>query len=234
MNCIIVDDEPLALALLEQYLQKVPFLKLAGKCSSAAEALDVLQKERIDLMFVDIQMPDLTGLQLVKSLPNKPLVVFTTAYQQHAIEGFEIDALDYLVKPFPFDRFLKAANKAQEQFLLRRQVASAMASVEEDVLFVKTEYQVVRVNIPEIQFIEGLKDYIKIWNGPKPVLTLQSLRAIEEKLPSHFMRVHKSFIVNLKKIDSVQRNFIVIGQREIPVGNTFREAFMAYIEKRNI
>lgn len=234
MNCLIADDEPLALALLEQYVQKVPFLKLSARCTNGAEALALLQAEKIDVMFIDIQMPDLTGLELVRSLTHKPLVVFTTAYQEHALEGFETDAIDYLVKPFPFERFLKAANKAQEQFLLRRQVASAMAAAEEDVLFVKTEYQVVRVNIPDISFIEGLKDYIKIWNGPKPILTLQSLRAIEEKLPSYFMRVHKSFIVNLKKIDSVQRNFIVIGEREIPVGNTFREAFVAYIEKRNI
>ncbi len=234
MNCLLVDDEPLALQLLEQFASKVPFLKICGKCSSAAEALAVMENDEIDVLFIDIQMPDVTGIQFVKSLSRKPFVIFTTAYQEHATESYEIDAIDYLVKPFAFERFLKAANKAQEQFNLRRKTADALAHAEADVLFVKSEYQVLRVNIPDIMYVEGLKDYIKIYAGPKPILTLQSLRAIEERLPPYFMRVHKSFIVNLKKIDSVQRNEILIGQREIPVGNTFREAFMSYIEKRNL
>ena len=234
MNCLLIDDEPLALQLLEQYVAQVPFLTLCGKCSSAADALAIMQTVEIDLLFVDVQMPDVTGIQFVKGLAKKPFVVFTTAYQEHALESYEIDAIDYLVKPFPFERFLKAAGKAQEQYQLRRKTTDALTVAEADVLFVKSEYQVLRIDIPAILYVEGLKDYIKIYTGPKPILTLQSLRAIEERLPAYFMRVHKSFIVNLKKVDVIQRNEIMIGQREIPIGNTFREAFMQYIEKRNL
>jgi DNA-binding LytR/AlgR family response regulator len=231
MSCIAIDDEPLALELIEDFIGKVPFLKLSGRCRNGFEALELLQNEKIDLMFLDINMPDLSGIQLLKSIQNKPMVIFTTAYQQYALEGYTLDVIDYLVKPIPFDRFIKAANKAHEYFLLKQKAAQPAPVVvqnmkpEQEYLFVKADYQIVKLNFQDILYIEGLKDYIKIYleGKDKPVLTLMSMKAMEEKLPSNdFIRVHRSFIVSIRKIDFIQKSKIWIGQKIIPIGELYQ------------
>ena len=231
MTCIAIDDEPLALELMEDFIGKVPFLQLTGKCRNAFEALEILQNNKVDLMFLDINMPDLSGIQLLKSIQNKPMVIFTTAYQQYALEGYTLDVIDYLLKPIPFDRFLKAANKAYEYHSLKQknteviQVQPQAAIKEPEYLFVKADYQIVKINFIDIQYIEGLKDYIKIYldSKDKPILTLLSMKAMEEKLPSRdFIRVHRSFIVSIRKIDYIQKSKIWIGAKIIPIGELYQ------------
>jgi DNA-binding LytR/AlgR family response regulator len=233
IRCLIIDDESLALDLLEDNIRKVSFLELAGRCRSGFEAMEFLQKGDIDLLFLDIQMPDISGIQFLKSLPVKPLVIFTTAFEKYALEGFELDVIDYLLKPFSFERFLKAVNKAQEFLAMQKKISPATRDPEKKVpefLFVKADYKLVKLEIQEIQYIEGLKDYIKIYCGEKPLITLLSMKAIEEKLPpSDFLRIHRSYIVNLKKIRFVQRNTITIGNKAIPIGDNYREHFFNVI-----
>lgn len=242
MNCIAIDDEPLALDLMEDFIAKVPFLKFAGRCRNAFEAIEKIQNEKIDLMFLDINMPELSGIQLLKSIQNKPLVIFTTAYQQYALEGYALDVIDYLVKPVPFDRFLKAANKAYEYFMLKQKSAHP-ASVqivqppkyEAEYLFVKADYQVVKISYADILYIEGLKDYIKIYlqSKDKPVLTLMSMKGMEEKLPSQdFIRVHRSYIVSIRKIDYIQKSKIWIGQKIIPIGELYQNQVSKLISEK--
>lgn len=235
MRCIVVDDEPLALELMRNYISKVPFLELIATCGSAAEALVALKNNKTDLLFLDIQMPDITGVQLLKSLKEKPIVIFTTAYEEYALEGFNLDAIDYLLKPIPFDRFLKAVNKAQEYHSIRQNnsIPPTFPEINEGFLFVKADYKIVKISIADIQFVEGLKDYIKIFTSAsqKPILTLLSLKSIEEKLPARdFVRVHRSFIVSIPRINSIQRNRIFIGEKEIPVGEQYKEAFFSKIK----
>ena len=230
MNCIVVDDEPLARDLLEDFIAKVPFLKLKALCKNGFEAMEVLQKEKIDLIFLDIQMPDLSGLQLFESLAHKPQVIFTTAYHDYAVEGFDLDATDYLVKPFTFDRFLKAANKAYRIYHTNNTGVDSLKQTEEnaskDILFVKEGTATVRINLSDVLYMEGLKDYIKIFTTGKTILTLMPLKKMEEKLPDDiFIRVHRSYIVSIPKIDSIERNRIVIGENWIPVGDYYKEEF---------
>ena len=236
MNCIIVDDEPLARDLLEDFTSKVPFLKLKALCKSGFEAMEVLQKEKIDLIFLDIQMPDLSGIQLFQSLAVKPQVIFTTAYHDYAVEGFELDATDYLVKPFTFERFLKAANKAFKIYHVNNTKTDSLKQTEEntnkDFLFIKEGTSTVRVNIDEILYIEGLKDYIKIFKKDKFHLTLMTLKAMGEKLPKDkFIRVHRSYIIAVSKIDSIERNRIVIGEKWIPIGDYYKEGFQKLLDE---
>jgi DNA-binding LytR/AlgR family response regulator len=236
IRCLAIDDEILALDLVKDNISKVPFLELAGGCTSAFEAMELLRKEKIDLLFLDIQMPDLSGIQFLKSLKNKPLVIFTTAYEKYALEGFELDVIDYLLKPFSFDRFLKAANKAKDYLDLKDRAASGETgggSVSAaGYIFVKADYKLMKIDFDEILYIEGLKDYIKICTGGKPVLTLMSMKSIGEKLPaSEFARVHRSFIVALKKIRFIQRNNIHIGDREIPISDLYKEHFFSLINQ---
>jgi DNA-binding LytR/AlgR family response regulator len=233
IKCIAIDDEPLALQQVASYIQKIPFLELSGQCSSAFKALDVLEKEQVDLMFVDINMPDLNGLEFVKSLSQKPLLIFTTAYSEYALEGFKVDALDYLLKPFSFAEFSKAASKARTQFELMQKGPEKLES-NDDYLFIKSEYKLVRINLNDIQYIEGMKEYVRIHlTGQKPVMTLLSMKLLEAKLPDqNFMRVHRSYIVNLDKITTVERLRIIFNDKvRIPVSENYKDKFQLYLNK---
>ncbi len=234
MKCIIIDDEPLALELLEDFISKISFLELVASCSNGFEATTVLQDHKIDLIFTDIEMPDFSGIDIIKSLDHKPMFVFTTAYSHYAVEGFNLYAIDYLVKPIPFHRFLKAATRAQNVLNLKQEELSGHLNEEatSEFIFVKSEYENLKINLEEIKYIEGLKDYIKIYvNADKPILTLCSLKKIEDKLGrANFIRVHKSFIVSLKHIHSVQRNRIIIDEKRIPIGLNYKDEFIKKIE----
>ena len=248
LNCIAVDDEPLALGLVATFIEQTPFLKLAGRFSNTVEALKAIHAQKIDLVFLDIQMPDLNGIELARVLDNskanKPRIIFTTAYNQFALEGYKVDALDYLLKPFNYEEFLHAANKALAYAeLLEKSTAPAPVAVpaaaaeeriENEYLFLKVEYQLVRIALSDILYIEGLKDYVKVWlkSAEKPILSLTSLKFLEEKLPSQrFMRVHRSFIVSLDKINSITRNALQIGKINITVGDQYKEAFSKFLSK---
>jgi DNA-binding LytR/AlgR family response regulator len=234
LRCLAIDDEPLALELLEDNIRQVPYLKLEGTCSNALEALKFLQEQTVDLIFLDIQMPGLTGLQFIQSLTNRPMIILITAYEKFALEGFNLDVVDYLVKPVPLDRFIKACNKAWELFNLRSKKAESPSSSEPEFLFVNVEYSLVKVEFADIQWIEGLKDYIRIYlkSSSKPIITRMSMKAIEEELPlSKFIRVHKSFIVSVSAITSVRKNSIFIGAEEIPVGENYKDSVNILINK---
>ena len=225
MNCIIVDDEPLARDILEEFAGKVPFLTLKASCKNGFEALEVLQKEKADLVFLDIQMPDMNGIQLYESLNYRPMVIFTTAYSNYAVTGFDLDAVDYLVKPFSFQRFLKAVNKAYEQFQTARPAAPDSPR---DFMFVKDGTKIVKVNYEDILYMEGMKDYVKIMlEGKKMVLTLMSMQHMMEKLPKdRFIRIHRSYIVPLSKIEVVEKNRVVIGGKHLPVGSSYKNGLL--------
>jgi len=234
LRCLAIDDEPLALELLEDNISQVPYLKLEGKCSNAFEALKFLQEQTVDLIFLDIQMPGLTGLQFIQSLTQRPMIILITAYEKFALEGFNLDVIDYLVKPVPLDRFIKACNKAWELYNLRLKKTENSSSIEPEFLFVNVEYSLLKVEFADIQWIEGLKDYIRIHlkNSSKPVITRMSMKAIEEELPSsRFIRVHKSFIVSVSAITSVRKNSIFIGVEEIPIGDNYKDAVNMIINK---
>jgi DNA-binding LytR/AlgR family response regulator len=225
MRCMIVDDEPLVRELLEDNISQVSFLKLVRSCKNALEALEILQEEQIDLMFLDIQMPRLNGLQFLQSLDRPPLVIMVTAYEKYAVESFDLQVADYLLKPFSFERFLKACNRAAELFRMKNFAVSSEAVKNND-FFVNVEYTLVKIVVADIDYIEGFKDYIKIYlsSGTKPVLTRMSLKSIEAKLPAGaFIRTHKSFLVAISRITTIKRDFVCIGKTEIPVSETFRE-----------
>jgi DNA-binding LytR/AlgR family response regulator len=224
MRCMIVDDEPLVRELLEDNARQVPFLELVKSCKSAVEALETLQHEPVDVMFLDIQMPRISGLQFLQSLDRPPLVIIVTAYEKFAVEGFNLQVVDYIVKPFSFDRFLKACNRAAELFRMKNFTVSPEALKNYD-FYVNVEYTLVKIVVADIDYIEGLKDYIKIYlsSSTKPVLTRMSLKAIEEKLPAGtFIRTHKSYLVAIDRITTIKRDFVCIGATEIPVSETFR------------
>ena len=230
MKCIIVDDEPLARDLLENFTEKIPFLKLIASCKSGFEALEILQKEKIDLIFLDIQMHDMTGIQLYQSLNYKPMVIFTTAYSNYAVTGFDLDAVDYLVKPFAFQRFLKAVNKAYEQMNQRE---PATSEFHRDFMFVKDGTKILKVVYDDVLYLEGMKDYVKIiLKEKKSVMPLISMQNMVEKLPKgQFVRVHRSYIVSLSKIESVEKNRVVIGGKWIPVGSSYKNNLMEELSR---
>jgi DNA-binding LytR/AlgR family response regulator len=238
IKCIAVDDEPLALEQLTGYIARVPFLQLIASCQDAFSAMQ-LSEEEVDLMFVDIHMPDLNGLDLVRSLVVKPLIVFTTAYPEYAVEGFKVDAVDYLLKPFEFQDLLKAADKARRQFEYHLQDNGGGTETDllekDGSLFVKSEYKIIRINVADICYIEGMSEYVRIYTdtADKPVVTLLSMRKLEERLPQEmFMRVHRSYIVNLRKITEVSRLRIIFNKNiYIPVGDNYKERFTEYINK---
>jgi DNA-binding LytR/AlgR family response regulator len=231
INCLIVDDEPASLELLEHFIGKVFFLNLVRKCRHAIEAMQILEENTIDLLFLDINLPDVDGLQLLKSIKSKPLVIFTTGYKEYALNGYEFDIVDFLLKPFDFERFLRAVNKANNLISKSSRMPVAMQKPQQ-FIFVKADYKLVKINVDDILFVEGLKDYIKIFTRQKLILTLMSMTAIEEKLPSdEFFRLHRSYIISLSKIDSVSRHRVIIGEKFIPISLPYREKFYLIIDK---
>lgn len=246
LQCIAVDDEPLALGLVCKFIGQTPFLQLAGQYLSAVEALKAIHTQKIDVIFLDIQMADLNGIELARVLaqmPDAPQIVFTTAYNQFALEGYKVDARDYLLKPFNYEEFLRAATKAYNYAELRDKpaalpapaaIATSAEKVQDEYLFLKVEYQLVRVALDDILYIEGLKDYVKVHlqTTDKTLLSLNSLKALEEKLPpNQFMRVHRSFIVALNKITSMTKNNLQVGKIHITVGDQYKDAFSQFLGK---
>lgn len=224
IRCIAVDDEKLVLELLEDNIRQIPFLHLVKSCKNALEAMETLQKEQIDLIFLDIQMPKINGLQFIQSLSIPPMVIFITAYEQHAIEGFNLSAVDYLLKPVSFERFFKACNKALEIFQLRNKPSDDKKNM--TYFFVNVEYTLVKIVVEDMEYVEGLKDYIKIHlsSFTRPIITRMSLKAIEEKLPDgFFIRTHKSFLVVANKISTIKRDLVCIGVKEIPLSEFYKE-----------
>jgi Response regulator of the LytR/AlgR family len=224
IKCIAIDDEKLVRDLLEDNIRQLPFLELIKTCKNALEAYEVLQTEQVDLIFLDIQMPGLSGLQFLQSLQHPPMVILVTAYEQYALEGFNQQVVDYLLKPFSFERFLKACNRANELFRLQHNQNNNVNEIQD--FFVNVEYTLVKIVVADIEYIEGLKDYIKIHlsTSDKPVLTRMTMKAMEEKLPANsFVRTHKSFLVVVQKITAVKRDFVCIGNKEIPVSEFYKE-----------
>ena len=233
LRCIAIDDEPLALELLEDNISQVPYLELVGKCNNALDALKFLQEHSVDLIFLDIQMPGLTGLQFIQSLTVKPMIILVTAYEKFALEGFNLSVIDYLVKPVALERFIKACNKALELYNLKnKQVASK--EDQPDYFFVNVDYSLQKIDNSDVQWIEGLKDYIKIFlkSSSKPVITRMSMKSIEDILPAgRFIRIHKSYIVSIASITSVRKNSVFIGQMELPVGENFKDGLTSLTSK---
>jgi len=243
LNCIAVDDEPLALGLVSRFIEQTAFLNLAGKYAGAVDALKAIHTQKIDLVFLDIQMHDLNGIELARVLDKvagKPRIIFTTAYNQFALEGYRVDALDYLVKPFNYQEFLRAAQKALNyaellnQHIVQTAVVHETEHADNNYLFLKVEYQLVRIALDDILYIESLKDYVRVHlkNTGKAILSLTSLKALEEKLPpKRFMRVHRSFIVSLDKITSMTKNSVQIGKKLINIGDQYKDGFAQFVGK---
>jgi DNA-binding LytR/AlgR family response regulator len=229
INCIAVDDEPLALGLLADNISKVPYLKLEASCNDAFEATKVLQEKNIDLVFIDIQMPGLTGLQLISSLQYKPMVILTTAYRQYALDGYQLNVVDYLLKPVDMARFMAACNKAKDLYELRNaaQVNRKPENTTPDYFFINVDYSLMKVVFKDIIWIEGLRDYVKIYlksTPGKPLVTRVSIKSLEEQLPpSLFIRIHKSYIISVDSITSVRKNSVFIKDQELTVGETYKE-----------
>ncbi len=232
INCIAVDDEPLALQLLEDYISQVPFLKLVSTCESAYEARDALQKCHVDLIFIDIQMPGLTGLQFIQSLTNRPMIILVTAYEKFALEGFNLNVVDYLLKPIELTRFIQACNKAEDLYQLKKNRTSGTVSPE--YFFVNADYSLVKIMFDDIMWIEGLKDYVKIHlkSSSKQMMIRITLKAIEDELPpSKFIRIHRSYIVSVRSVSSVRKNSICVGETELPIGDTYKNVINQLIGK---
>ena len=226
MRCLAVDDEKLVLDLLADNIRQVPYLELAKTARNAMEAIDILQNERIDLLFLDIQMPRFSGLQFLKTLPDPPLVILVTAYDKYALEGFELNVVDYLLKPVSMERFLKACNRARELFQLKHKTQVAEPPTALPDFFVNVEYSLVKIVAADVAWVEGLKDYVKIYlsSAPKPVITRMTFKALEEKLPEPaFVRTHKSYMVAVQKITAVKRDFVMIGATEVPVSEHYKD-----------
>ena len=234
IKCLAIDDEPLALEQLANYIKKIPFLELVARCQSALDAREIMECEVIDAIFCDINMPDLNGMDFVKSLAVPPMVVFTTAYSEYAVEGFKVDAVDYLLKPFGLTDFQRAANKVKARYDLIN--TAVVSSVDEDnAIFLKTEYKVVRLSISDIRYVEGMSEYLKIHveGQPKPLIVLLSMKKMEERLPNFFMRIHRSYIINLKKIQEVNKNRVIMDRDTwLPIGDNYKEQFQDYINTK--
>jgi DNA-binding LytR/AlgR family response regulator len=229
ITCIAIDDEPLALQVTTQYCSKIPFLQLQKVFTNPDDALTYLQENKVDLLFLDIQMPDINGLQFYKSLKEKPAVIFTTAFKDYAVDGFNVDAVDYLLKPFEFERFLKAAYKAKEYLEFLSSQELQLSSI-----YIKVNYEMMRINLKDIDLIEALDDYIKIHIKPYPVLTLMTLKGIQEKLPaSAFARVHRSYIVPVNKIEKFSKNKLSVAGKEIPIGSSYADVYEKLLQLSN-
>lgn len=239
IKCAVVDDEPLALGLMASYVKKTPFLELVGAYSSAVLAMQEMHDHPVDLVFLDIQMPELNGLDYSRMIPPQTRVVFTTAFNQYALDGYKVNALDYLLKPISYPDFLQAANKAQEWFKLieqSQQTDKTEKAEEIQSIFVKSEYKLIQIELKKILFIEGLKDYVKIYeeNSPKPIMSLMSMKSLEGMLPAdRFLRVHRSYIVQKEKIRVIEHNRIVFGNTYIPIGDSYKQAFQDFLNKRS-
>ncbi|MDP4189252.1 MAG: LytTR family DNA-binding domain-containing protein [Bacteroidota bacterium] len=234
IRTLAIDDEPLALQLVEGYIKRTPFLELAGSFDNPLSAMEFIENEKIDLIFLDIQMPDLTGTEFARLLSNGPKIIFTTAYEKYAIESYKLDAIGYLLKPFEYEEFLEAAKKAKHLIELEKKATANIIESNNEFLFLKSDYKIRRINFNDILYIEGLKDYIKVFliNEHHPILSLSSLKVMEEKLPADkFMRVHRSFIVNLDRITTIERMRIVFGDVYIPVSDQYKEKFQEYMDK---
>ncbi|MFP4095026.1 MAG: LytR/AlgR family response regulator transcription factor [Cyclobacteriaceae bacterium] len=241
LNCIAVDDEPFALDMVCAYIRQTPFLQLTGRFSSAIEALKAIHEQSVDLIFLDIQMPDLTGIELARVLDRSrhrkgPRIIFTTAYDQFALEGYKVDALDYLLKPFDYEEFLRAVQKAQSYAVLAapQPAPPPTQEAEQNYIFLKVEYQLVRVNFSDILYIQGLKDYVKVHlkSSNRPLLSLVSMKALEDKLPSRrFMRIHRSYIISLEQITALSKSSVEIGSESIPVSNQYKEEFNRLVDR---
>ncbi|MBP0905204.1 LytR/AlgR family response regulator transcription factor [Mariniflexile gromovii] len=234
MKCVIIDDEPLAIDIIESYIKQIGGLEIVVKCTNPLEAITLLNKNKVDLIFLDIEMPNLTGIDLVKALDNMPQFIFTTAYPQYALDGFNLNATDYLVKPIPFHRFLKAVTRAKEKYELENKSVSKtdtiievpQANTQDNFIFVKSEYENIKINIDTIKYIQGLKDYIKIYTSEsdKAILTLSSFKDILDKLPAaRFIRVHRSYVVNIDFIKALQKTKVIVDGIQIPIGDTYKD-----------
>lgn len=246
IKCIAVDDEPLALSKMENFIGKIPFLKLCGTFSNGIDTLEFLKKNSVDLMFLDIQMNDLTGIQLLEVIKKKPVVIFTTAYDKYAIKSYELDICDYLLKPIPFNRFLIAVNKAYDLLKKSNPETNLSSDIESnqntdidqtknDFIFLKTEYRMQKVEFDEILYIQGMKDYLLVKTPTSNIMTIMTFKKMEEMLPKDkFIRTHKSFIVPLNKIESIERNRIKIAKKLIPISETYKKDFYDYLQKAGI
>ena len=240
INAIIVDDEPLAQDVLEAHLTKIPEVNLVSKCANAIEAREVLQNNDVDLVYLDIQMPQISGVEFVKSLTHPPAIIFTTAFDNYAVEGFELNAIDYLLKPISLDRFLKATNKAIDVIgAAHKSQAAEIDSTEDDYIFVKADKKLVKINYSDVLYIEGLKDYVIIKLNDKRVITLQTMKSLEAKLPSNiFLRIHRSYIVNLSKIDAIMGNMVELKERgqvkHLPVGKNYRDPLLTMVHDKKL
>lgn len=231
LNCVVIDDEPLALQLLEDYVNKTPFLHLIASCSNAVVALEILRTEKVDVIFTDIQMPDLNGVEFSRFLDKEVRVIFTTAYSHYAIDGFKVGALDYLLKPFSYPEFLESANRALEW---KAMLSGVSGSVKNRYFFVKSEYRLIRIEFDDIIYVEGLKDYVKFFlrSQTKPILSLMSLKALEDELPAtEFMRIHRSFIVALNAISAIEKGQVVVREQYITVAEPYKERIAEYVNK---
>ena len=241
IKCLAIDDEPLALQKLSSYVKKTPYLQLVGACQSALEAKEIMQKEWIDAIFIDINMPDLNGMEFVKQMDRPPMVVFTTAYSEYALEGFKVDAVDYLLKPFGLQDFLRAAQKVRHRYELENPAPPTNSNeeavgIDADAMYLKSDYKTVRINISDIRYVEGMSEYLKIYleGEKKPLIVLLSMKRLEERLPSNtFMRIHRSYIINLKKIREVNKNRVVLGEDAyLPIGDLYKENFNDYLTSK--
>lgn len=235
IKCLAIDDEPLALQQLAAYIKKIPYFQLVAECPNAIEAKDIMENDIIDVIFVDINMPDLNGMDFVKSLAAPPIVVFTTAYSEYAVDGFKAGALNYLLKPFGLDDFRQCAERVKHQYELENAQNSTVSSPDEDdALFLKTEHRVVRIKMSDIKYVEGMSEYLKIYfDNQKPLIVLLSMKKLEERLPQHFMRIHRSYIINLRKIQEVNKNRVIMdADTYLPIGDLYRDAFNNYINSK--
>ena len=241
IRCMAIDDEPLALQQIAAYIGKVPYLELVAQCQSALEAHQFLQHDTVDVIFCDINMPDLNGMDFIKALVAPPLVVFTTAYAEYAVEGFKVNAVDYLLKPFGLQDFMRAANRVRDRLELSAEPSSLNAKPSslnqdnDDVVFLKTEYRIVKVSISDIRYVEAMSEYLKVYleSEAKPIITLLSMKKMEERLPDYFMRIHRSYIINLTKIQEVNKNRVIMdSDTYLPIGDMYKETFQKYLDTK--
>ena len=238
IRCMAIDDEPLALQQIAAYIGKVPFLELAVQCQSAVEARRFLENDTVDAIFCDINMPELNGMDFVKSLTVSPLIVFTTAYAEYAVEGFKVNAVDYLLKPFGMQDFMRAANRLKERLNGPKDpidIKDSKDAKDTDTIFLKTDYHIIKVSISDIRYIEAMSEYLKVHlrNEQKPIITLLSMKKMEERLPANFMRIHRSYIINLEDIREVNKNRVIIdAETSLPIGDNYREAFQKYLDAK--